>query len=458
METLTVDEIIEATAGELLSENSQTFCGVSIDSRAISEGELFFAIKGENFDGHDYLDNALSKGSGAVVHTRPESLTEGKVIICVHDTLRSLQDLAHFLIMNRNVPVVAVTGSNGKTTTKEMLYMILSLKYKTLKNMGNLNNHIGLPLSLLKIEPEHELIVLEMGMNAAGEIRRLCEIAEPSHGVITNVGTAHMGRLGSLEAVRDAKLEILDGLSVAVVNADDDFLMEGIRSAGNFTGQLVTFAIENDAHVMARHVRQHEKGIEFLLETKNGGSVSVHLNTHGIFNVYNAIAAAEVSYSLGVSIDEIKNGLESYQGIPMRFEMIKKGGITIINDSYNANPTSMEESLQGLLLVGALGRLVAVLGDMGELDEFEEAAHRTVGKAVSDMGVDVFIAVGEKMGLAAKESMSNKKATQEVYVFEDTESAGIKIMNILEEGDTVLVKGSRSMSMERIVGNIINAV
>lgn len=457
MSTFTVDEILEATGGELLSENSGTFSGVSIDSREVSEGELFFAIKGEKFDGHDYLDAALAKGSGAVVHRRPGGFEEGKVIICVNDTLRSLQDLAHFMRMNRNIPVVAVTGSNGKTTTKEMLYLVLSTKYKTLKNAGNLNNHIGLPLSLVKVETDDELIVLEMGMNAAGEIRRLCEIAEPSHGVITNIGDAHMGRLGSREAVRDAKLEILDGLSVAVVNADDGFLMEGVRSA-NFKGRVITFAIDNDAHVMAGHVRPHEKGSKFLLEIKGAGSVTVSLNTHGVFNVYNALAAAAASYSLGVSIDEIKKPLESYQGFPMRFEMIKKGGITVINDSYNANPTSMEESLRGLLLIGGPGRFVAVLGDMGELDEFEDEAHRAVGRVVSGIGVDVFVAVGVKMGLAAEESMKEKKAMLEVHVFDDTDSAGKKIMSLLKEGDTVLVKGSRSMSMERIVGNIVNAL
>lgn len=460
MATFTVDEIIEATGGELLSGNPGTFSGVSIDSRTVSGGDLFIAIKGETFDGHDFLESALEKAGGAIVHNRTGPLPGGKALIYVNDTLRSLQDLAHFVRIKRDVPVVAVTGSNGKTTTKEMISAILSQRYKTLKTAGNFNNHIGLPLTLLKLEPDDEMIVLEMGMNAAGEIRRLCEIAAPSHGVITNIGLAHVGRLGSREAVRDAKLEILDGLSVAVVNADDDFLVEGISSAENFSGRIITFGINNDALVMAVNISMTENGSDFMLEIKDSGRLQVSLNIHGLFNVYNALAAAAVSFHFGLSINEIKQALETCTGFPMRFEMIKKGGYTVINDSYNANPSSMKESLRELVLVGAAGRIVAVLGNMNELDEFTEEEHLSIGRVVSELGVDVFVAVGDKMGLAARESMKivGKKSEREVYSFADVDSANENIMDILKEGDTVLVKGSRSMAMERIAGNIINAL
>jgi UDP-N-acetylmuramoyl-tripeptide--D-alanyl-D-alanine ligase len=326
--------------------------------------------------------------------------------------------------------------------------------------MGNFNNHIGLPLTLLNLESDDEMIVLEMGMNSSGEIRRLCEIAVPSHGVITNIGTAHMGRLGSREAIRDAKLEILEGLNVAVVNADDDYLMKGINNAQNFQGRVVTFGIENEANVMARNVCPSGNGSDFDLEIKEEGSVPVRLGIHGHFNIYNALAAAAASSSLGMSIAEIRKSLETFTGFPMRFEMIRKGGITVINDSYNANPSSMKESLRGLILVGAMGRLVAVLGDMSELDEFSEEEHRSIGRVVSELGVDVFVAIGEKMGLAAKESMrvESENQVQEVYSFTDVDSAEKQIMEILKEGDTVLVKGSRAMLMERIVGDIVDAV
>lgn len=458
MAVLTVKEIIEATGGELLSDSSADFCGISIDSRTISDGEVFFAIRGEKFDGHDFLENALSMGSGAVVDARPEKLPEGKVIVCVKDTLKSLQYLAHFIRMKRNIPVIAITGSNGKTTVKEMIHTVLSKRFRTLKNKGTLNNHIGLPLSLVRLQPEDEMIVLEMGMNHSGAIKRLCEIAVPSYGVITNVGTAHIGELGSYKALRAAKLEILGELGVAVVNADDDKLMQGMREA-SFKGQIITFGIESESHVRAREVRATENGSGFVLELGNAGSIPINLRVHGTFNVYNALAAAAVSFSLGVTIDEIKAALDSYSGLPMRFEVTSEEGITLINDSYNANPTSMAESIKELVRMGAGagGRVVAVLGDMKELSDFSEEAHREIGRLISEAGVDVFMAVGEMMGLAAEESKKSGK-TSEVFLFRDADEAGKEIMKILKQGDTLLVKGSRAMAMEKIIRSIGNVI
>lgn len=460
MSLLTVEEIIEATGGELLSEHSKTFQGVSIDSRTISDGEVFFAIRGDRFDGHDFLEAALVKGSGAVVDKRPASIPGGRTVICVKDALRSLQDLAHFLRVRQGIPAVAITGSNGKTSTKEMVHLILSKKHKVLKNEGNLNNHIGLPLSLTHLERDHEMIVLEMGMNAAGEIRRLCEIAAPSHGVITNIGSAHVGKLGSYEAVRDAKLEILEGLRIAVVNADDEYLMQGLEQIKDFNGTVIRFAVNTDADVTAGNVRAAEHGTDFDLEIKGEGRMPVNLRVHGLFNVYNALAAAAVSFSLGIGLRGIKDALETYRAFPMRFEVIKKGGITLINDSYNANPSSIKESVSELVRLSAEGRSVAVLGDMRELGEFSQDEHREVGRMLSESGVDVFIAVGEKMRLAAEESARarGEKALPHIVSFRDVTEAQDKIMNILEKGDTVLLKGSRSMSMEKIMENITDAV
>ncbi len=457
---LPVEDIIEATGGELLSENARTFDGVSIDSRKISEGELFFAIRGERFDGHDFLEKALNKGSGAVVDRKPGPLPGGKVIIYVNDTLRSLQDLAHFLRMKLDIPVVAVTGSNGKTTTKEMIYGILSGKFRTLKNEGNLNNHIGLPLSLTRLKPSDEVVVLEMGMNAAGEIRRLCEIAGPTHGVITNIGSAHVGRLGSYEAVRSAKLEVLERVSTAVVNNDDGFLMKGIEALKNFRAEIITFGMNNASDVMAKNVKVSQMASAFMLETREAESVWVSLNVPGLFNVYNALAASAVCVSLGVGMEEIKTALEKYRGIPMRFEILMRRGITVINDSYNANPSSMEKSVKELARLGSGRRTVAVLGDMRELDAFAEKEHRAAGDMVRETGVDVFVAVGEMMFIAAEESRSVKggKTVPEVYTFADANSAKENIMDILKQGDIVLVKGSRSMSMEKIIEGITDVI
>ncbi|MDH4028707.1 MAG: UDP-N-acetylmuramoyl-tripeptide--D-alanyl-D-alanine ligase, partial [Nitrospirota bacterium] len=314
MTMLNMEEIMKAIGGELISGAPGSFSGVSIDSRTIAGGELFFAIKGEALDGHRFIEKALLKGAGAVVETAPAALPGDRVIIRVKDTLRALQDLAHFMRMRMDVPVAAITGSNGKTTTKEMTYAVLSRRFRTLKNEGNLNNHIGLPLSLMKLSPDDEAVVLEMGMNAAGEIRRLCEIAVPDCGVITNIGTAHIGRLGSREAVLNAKLEIIEGLGAAVVNADDAYLMRGFGKIKNFKGRTIKFAIDNDAHVTAGNLRVTDKGSDFLLCIKDQGCVSVSLAVHGRFNVYNALAAAAVSSWLGMKADEIKDGLEQYRG------------------------------------------------------------------------------------------------------------------------------------------------
>jgi UDP-N-acetylmuramoyl-tripeptide--D-alanyl-D-alanine ligase len=298
MADITTEEIIQATGGELLTRGERSFSGVSIDSRTTVENELFFALRGERFDGHEFINAALEKGTGAVIDTGHPKVPEGKAIIHVKDTLKALQDLALFLRRKRDVPVIAITGSNGKTTTKEMTFAILSERFRVLKNEGNLNNLIGLPLSLAKISPDDEVVVLELGMNAIGEIKKLCEIAVPTHGIITNIGTAHIGELGSLEKIREAKLEILDGLTVAVLNADDPFLMEGYTSAREGKrecGRLVTFSIQSDSQVKAEDVLTTDRGSSFTIKLQDGENTVIVLNICGLFNVYNALAATAVS-------------------------------------------------------------------------------------------------------------------------------------------------------------------
>lgn len=451
-----MEKVIEATEGRLISGDGGAFTGVSIDTRTIKEGDLFFAIRGERFDGHDFLKEALSRGMGAVVDTQPLSISESKAVVYVGDTLKALQDLAHFIRKERDIPVIAITGSNGKTTTKEMAYAILSKRYKALKNEGNLNNHIGLPLTLTRLTKDDEAAVLELGMNALGEIRRLCEISLPTHGVVTNIGTAHIGMLGSREAIRDAKLEILPGLRVAVLNADDDLLMSGIN---DFKGEVITFSIKKAAHVTAKDLSLTEKGSAFTLCIKDKGSIDITLKTHGLFNLYNALAAAAVSSSLGISLSDIKEALEAYRPFPMRFEVSRIGDIILINDAYNANPASINESLKEMAAMGAGSRLVAVLGDMFELGVFAEDAHRELGNTLSDMNIDVFVAVGELMNIAADEYVKARgEKPAPVYRFSSSGEAGENIMDILKPGDTVLFKGSRSMKLENAIRGVRHAV
>jgi UDP-N-acetylmuramoyl-tripeptide--D-alanyl-D-alanine ligase len=457
MAVLTVEKVLEATEGRLISGDTGWFSGVSIDTRTISEGDIFFAIHGERFDGHDFLEEALMKCGGAVVDSEPFDLPVKKVVIHVEDTLKALQDLARSLRGDRDIPVIAITGSNGKTTTKEMIYAVLSKKLKVLKTEGNLNNHIGLPLTLTRLSEDDEAAVLELGMNASGEIRRLTEISNPSHAVITNIGSAHLGRLGSYEAIRNAKLEILYGPSVAVLNADDNFLMSGIKG---FEGDIITFAIKNDAHVMAKDISQTENGSLFTLAIRGHEDIEIRLSAFGLFNVYNALAAAAVSSSLGMSSVDIKEALEGFRPFPMRFEVIKAGDITVINDSYNANPSSIKEALKEMIAMRHEGRLVVLLGDMFELDEFAEEAHRALGKMISEMDIDVFVAIGELMSFAAEECISARGDDPKpvVHQFGSTEEAVENIMNILDPGDHVLVKGSRGMKLENVIGGITDAV
>ncbi len=452
-----MEKVIEATEGRLISGDAGSFSGVSIDTRTAKEGDLYFAIHGERFDGHDFLEDALMRCGGAVVDSEPAALPENKAVIYVEDTLKALQDLAHSLREDRDIPVVAITGSNGKTTVKEMAYAVLSHKYKVLKNEGNLNNHIGLPLTLTRLSEEDEVAVLELGMNAAGEIKKLREISDPSHAVITNIGSAHLGRLGSYEAIRSAKLEILSGTAAAVLNADDNFLMSGIK---DFNGEVITFAIRNDADVMARDIRQTEIGSIFTLDIKDDEAVEIEMHVIGRFNIYNALAAAAVSSSLGVSSVDIKEALEAYRPFPMRFEIIKAGEVTVINDSYNANPSSIKEALKEMVAMRHKGRLVALLGDMFELDEFAEEAHRALGKMISEMDIDVFVAVGELMSFAADECISVRgdDASPVVQQFSSTEEAAENIVSILRPEDTVLVKGSRGMKLENVIGRITDAL
>jgi UDP-N-acetylmuramoyl-tripeptide--D-alanyl-D-alanine ligase len=404
---------------------------------------------GERFDGNNFCQEALKKGAG-VVTTIPDFICsyEGTVIF-VNDSLKALQDTAHYVRKKRNIPVMAITGSNGKTTTKEMTYQILCQKHRVLKNEGNLNNHIGVPLTLLKLMPEHQYAVVEFGMNSPGEIRRLSEIALPDCGVITNIGAAHIGELGSLKAIRNAKMELLEKIPLAVLNQDDIFLMEG---AAGFKGKVVTFSILRESAVRAQNINVSEKGAYFKIRFPDD-EISVSLSVYGKFNIYNALAAAALCYAGGIQVLDIKAGLESYKGFPMRFEIIRKGGVTFINDAYNANPRSVDESLKELLRFRPQKRLIAVFGDMLELGVYAEEAHLLIAHTVESSGVDLFIAVGEMMCSAAR-----TLTKIEVKCFSDSSEAGVSLKELIRTGDTVLFKGSRGMKIEKALNEALHAL
>lgn len=458
MAILTVEEIIGATDGRVIEGPSEgtSFTGISIDSRSIREGELFLALKGDRFDGHDFLMDAMKKGSGAMVSVPPVSPVRGKTVLCVKDTLKALHDIARHVRLKSRATVIGVTGSNGKTTTKELIASILGIRHKVLKNSGNLNNQIGLPLSLTRLEEGDEFAVMEMGASRRGDIRELCDIALPDCGVITNIGPAHLEGFGSLERVRSTKLELFDAVKTIVLNGDDRFLMEGVSErAGRGKGpDMVTFGMSGAADLYARDIELARRGSLFALCTSRQ-CVNVTLQLPGRFNVSNALAAASACTVLGIGPGEIKKGLESFQGVPMRLEFKDLFGAAVISDVYNANPASMEEAVRELVRLRK-DRAIAVLGDMLELGDHAEEAHRRLGRWMSELPVDVLIAVGGMMEKAAEEFSASRgkgPGAGRVVVVSSPAEARRVLLGICREGDTVLVKGSRGMKMEQVLEN-----
>ena len=457
MGLLKLEDIVQATGGRVLCGTSEKFQGISIDSRSIREGELFVALKGDNFDGHDFINTALISGPGALVQSYPAVLPTNKTIILVKDTLAALQALARYLRSKMALPVIGVTGTNGKTTTKELVSSIFGQHHRVLKTTGNLNNHIGLPLCIARMDGDEDIMVLEMGSNRKGDIRELCEIALPDFSVVTNVGPAHLEGFGSLEAVRDTDLEILDYVKVASINADDGYLLEGAKK--NYNGRLITYGMKNTADVYAMDIMLGTKGAGFKLCFSDKRRIAVNLQLSGAFNIYNALAAASAADALGIGLEDIKNGLESFGGVPMRLEIIEMLGALVINDVYNANPASMEEALKELVRLKRK-RTIAVLGDMLELGGYAQEAHKKLLRLTSDLKIDVLVAVGPEMARAAEEF----KGT--CYKSESSDSARSVLLSICREGDAILIKGSRGMRMEKVllkedssgIGEIKNAL
>lgn len=454
---LSIKDIIKATGGSIAVEGNTKFAGVSIDSRTIKSGELFIALKGDRFDGHDFLIDALRSGGGAVVsnlqfmaHGSP---IKGKTIIFVDNTLLALHNLARYIRKRFKGHVIGVVGSNGKTTTKEFLSSILETRLNVLKTVGNLNNHIGMPLSIAKMDKNARIMVLEMGTNRPGDVDELCSIALPDIGVVTNIGYEHLQGFGSLYKVRDAELEIAPYVKKLVVNADDSFLMEGVSI--KFKGEIITFAIETqDADLIAKDIVFSDKGTGFLLCAGNE-CIDINLKIHGRFNVYNSIAGAAAAYAVGFNLHEIKKGLESFEGVNMRFEIKKNRGVTFLNDVYNANPSSMEESINELTRLVSSGkykRSIAVFGDMLELGDYGITEHKKLGQRLSELSVDIFIGVGPLMSFAVSEFSGNGICA------DTSEDAGVKLNEIIDDGDIVLIKGSRGMRMERVMAVIDGSI
>lgn len=423
-------------------------------------GELFVALQGPRFDGHDFIPDVLRKGAAGVLGLRGRMESSaapdlpGRFFIGVPDTLRALGDLAASWRGRMRARVAAVTGSNGKTTTKEMTARILEGSCRALKTEGNLNNLIGLPLMLCKLAPDHEAAVLEMGMSAPGEIRRLKEIARPQVSVITNIGRAHLEFLGSIAGVAHAKGELWEGLEAEdgiAVNADDPWV---VRLAGAASCRKLTFGIDNEAQVRGEELRPGKRGIGFSLVLQ-GTRQHVELAACGRHNVYNALAAASVASLLGLSPVAIRAGLEGFQSFDGRGRIVVLGrNVQLLDDTYNANPDSLAATLAAYGELKGGSRGLVILGDMLELGPGSAAAHEKAGRQIGAMGCAHLFFLGEMAGELARGSLAAGMEKERVHAGQDYAQILERVAGALEDGDWILVKGSRRMRMERIIEDL----
>ena len=447
---LGIDEIIKAVGGICEDIPDSAFAsGVSTDSRSLKQGELFIPIEGERFDGHDYIFEALEKGACcALSHRIPEGR---KGVIYVKDTKKALLDLALYYRSLFNVKVVGVTGSVGKTTTKEMIASVLSEKYNVLKNEGNLNNEIGLPKTIFELNHEHEVAVLEMGMNHFNEIRNLAYASRPDIGVLTNIGVSHMENLGSREGILRAKSEIADFMdenSSLVLNADDDIMKKGAFKQGV---KKYWYGVLEKTGIYAKDIKPSGlSGISAVICFSGGVEKEVLIPVPGNHMVYNALAAAKTGELLGLSPEEIIKGISGFKSQKMRMDIIHaQNGINIINDVYNANPVSMKAALDVLATVE--GKRVAVMGDMFELGEESRAMHYDTGKYSADKGIDITVAIGAFAEMIYKGAAENGG---KAYYFRTIEDFFKDAKDIVKPQMTVLVKASRAMGFEEITSRL----
>ena len=467
------------TAGDAASD----FANVSIDTRTLKAGDLYVGIHGERFDGAEFAVAAIEAGAAGVVVPRGWSASAGAqpsgaanagqkpratpdssaslsgdrpaVVIEVDDTTVALQALAHGIRCEARTKVVAITGSAGKTTTKEVTSEFLEARYRVVRNHGNFNNHIGLPLSLIELRQRPEMAVVELGMNHAGEISTLVRVAEPDVRVWTNVGEAHLGFFASIEAIADAKAEILEGAvasTLLVANADDPRITARI---GAFRGRVVTFGIDRDADVRAHDVV--DRGIEGTSArvSARGGAVEIATPLVGRANLANILAATAVAEEFGVPLTEVASRAARLRPASHRGEVVRlASGVTVVDDSYNANPTATKKALD-VLASGRASRRIAVIGEMLELGERSSELHEGVGRAVANAAVDLLLSVGGAPAKAmADAAVASGMPAARVRYFETSDEAADAAVALVKAGDLVLVKGSRGVKTDRVVDRL----
>jgi UDP-N-acetylmuramoyl-tripeptide--D-alanyl-D-alanine ligase len=458
--SLSAGDVAAAVGGRVVSGDALASIGrIVIDSRTVQAGDFFVAIRGERFDGHRFVDAAFAAGAtGALVHD-PGSIgkvpDEG-VVVTAADTTRALQDLARHVRRKSGARVVAITGSAGKTTTKEACAELLSARYRVFRNKGNLNNHIGLPLSLLELRAGPEAAVVELGMNHPGEIRTLVGIAEPDVRVWTNVGDAHIGFFESAEAIADAKAEILEGAGpadVLVANADDSRVMSRSRA---FTGRMMTFGTSKDAAVRATDVRMLGlDGFRASVRTP-AGELELVTPLLGTGNLANLLAATAVAVTFEIPLDAIAGRAAALRPAHHRGELLRlPGGLTLIDDSYNSSPVALRQALAVVAAASGSARKLAVLGEMLELGHHASSLHRECGRAAAEAGLDcLIVAGGASAGHLADAARHGGMPFEAVVFVPDRDRASEEILRRVRPGDLVLVKGSRGIGLDAVVDRL----
>lgn len=448
---LSLKEIIQATSGRIIINNSNDkFNIICTDTRKIEKDNIFFALKGETFNGNNYVKDALIKGASVaiideLVNTVDELEGYG-IVIKVEDTDKALLELANFYRNKLGIKVVGITGSTGKTSTKDLVAAFLSGKYKVFKTKGNFNNQIGLPLMILELDSTYDVAVLELGMSDLGEIHELAKCARPDIAAITNIGLSHIENLKTRENIFKAKMEITDFFNESntlVVNAEDDYL----NKIDNKKFKVLKTGYKKEFDYIAKDIQLKENETEFVLNSKESIYKFV-LPMVGQHNVLNALLAAGVARSLGVSYDEMKVGLENFEATSMRLEFLRDNGFTIVNDCYNASPDSMKAALDVLKSINGK-RKVAILGSMNELGAEAEKAHIEVGEYATERA-DLLITIGDY-----KKCYMEGYKGKDLIVFDDKEELMDSLKKIIEKDDVVLVKASRGIKFEEIVKELI---
>ncbi len=460
MRNLTVQEIIETTNAKLISGNPEFICkNFSKDTRIIQEGDTYIAIKGENFDGNLFWREALQKGADCVIVSDIEYTEEdkekfkNKTILKVKDTLEALYKIAKLKRSFYNIPVIAITGSVGKTSTKDIVANVVSQKYKTLKTIGNNNNNIGLPFTILRLQDE-EAIVLEMGMNHFGEISLLSDIAKPNICIITNIGTSHIGNLGSRENILKAKLEILEGAKdpTIIVNNDNDLLHKW-QEKNKEEKNIITYGIQEKSNINAKEITLNQNESEFICNIK-GKDEKVKVPVGGEHFILNSLCAICVGEKLNIDTNKILKGIEEFELTKKRMEIIQaKNGIKLINDTYNASLESIRASLKYLSSLEG-NRKIAVLGDILELGEYSKTLHKQVGEEVCKNNIDILICRGENAKYIVEEAQKKGMKKEQIYYLKNNDEVAKKIKEIVKLNDIILLKASNGMKFFDIVEKI----